>query len=667
MQAPGQRGEGIFDKKGSSMKRDYPHLCAPLTVGRLTLRNRMLSAPMGATDITAEGTPGPRTQGFYELRAKGGAAVVTVSELVVHPETDGSQMLRLSLKTPGQLGAFTYLADAIKRHGAVASIELSHSGQYAGTYMVDKEKKGDLCQWGPSDGVRPDGMPVRALSHEQIASIVAAYGEAAALAKRAGFQMVMVHAGHGWLINQFLSPYFNKREDEYGGPLENRIRFAREVLASVRSAVGPGFPIELRISGAELFEGGYDVAEGARIAHALEDLVDLMHVSAGSYQFGFSVTHPSMFRDHGCNVHLAAEVKKHVSIPVVAIGGLSDPAQMEEIIASGQADAVAMARGLLADPELPSKVMANRGDDVVKCLRCYVCMAERAVTQTRRCAVNPLIGREFEGMDIARSPRSRKVLVVGGGIAGMVAAATAARRGHDVVLCEREGELGGILRTEAALPFKRDMYELGRTYAHLLDRLGVDVRLNTEVDAAFAERIAADAVIVAVGSAPIPMPLPVEEGARVLSIDDLYLEGEQPGDEVVVLGGGLTGCECAINQVRLGRRAHIVEMRDGLAIDANIRHRPILLAEVERAGIDVNLSARGVRVERGGLVVADGEGEEHLVPGDTVICAIGQRSRSDAADALRDAAPFVRVVGDAVRPSNITTAVYEAYHAALDI
>ena len=163
------------------------------------------------------------------------------------------------------------------------------------------------------------------------------------------------------------------------------------------------------------------------------------------------------------------------------------------------------------------------------------------------------------------------------------------------------------------------------------------------------------------------MPLPAEEGARVLSIDDLYLEGEQPGDEVVVLGGGLTGCECAINQVRLGRRAHIVEMRDGLAIDANIRHRPILLAEVERAGIDVNLNARGVRVERGGLVVADGEGEEHLVPGDTVICAIGQRSRSDAADALRDAAPFVRVVGDAVRPSNITTAVYEAYHAALDI
>ena len=649
------------------MKRDYPHLCAPLKVGRLTLRNRMCSAPMGATDITAEGTPGPRTQGFYELRAKGGAAVVTVSELVVHPETDGSQMLRLSLKTPGQLGAFTYVADAIKRHGAVASIELSHSGQYAGTYIVDKKSKAGLCQWGPSDGTRPDGMPVRALSHEQIESIVAAYGEAASLAKRAGFQMVMVHAGHGWLINQFLSPYFNKREDEYGGPRENRVRFAREVLASVREAVGPGFPIELRMSGAELFDGGYDVDEGVRIACALEDMVDLLHVSAGSYQFGFSVTHPSMFRDHGCNVYLAAEIKKHVSIPVVTLGGLSDPAQMEDIIASGKADAVAMARGLLADPELPNKVMSNRGDEVVKCMRCYVCMAERATTQTRRCAVNPLIGREFEGMEITPAAHARKVLVVGGGIAGMVAATTAAARGHDVILCEKEGELGGILRTEAALPFKREMYELGRTYARKCERMGVDIRLNTEVDTAYADRMRADAVIVAVGSEPIPLPIPRDDDARVLSIDDLYLDGANVGSEVVVLGGGLTGSECALNQARRGVKAHIVEMRDGLAIDANIRHRPILLAEIEDAGVDVNLNARGVRVTAQGVVVADADGAERLIPGDTVVCAIGQRSRTAAVDALRDAAPFVRIVGDAVRPANITAAVYEAYHAALDI
>lgn len=648
------------------MKRDYPNLCKPLKIGRLTLRNRMCSAPLGATDVDAQGTPGPRTLGFYEARAKGGAAIVTVSELVVHPETDGSQMLHLSLKTPGQLGAFTYVADAIKRHGALASIELSHSGQYAGTYMVDKKKKGDLHQFGPSDGVRPDGIPVKALTKEQIASIVAAYAEAAGLAKRAGFDMCMVHAGHGWLINQFLSPYFNHRTDEYGGSLENRVRFAREILTAVRAEVGPGFPIELRMSGSELFDGGYDLDEGCRIAHALEDLVDIIHVSAGSYQFGFSITHPSMFREHGCNVYLAEEIKKHVSVPVATIGGLSDPDQMEEIIASGKADLVVMGRALLADPELPNKVMANEGDDIVRCMRCFVCMAERPVTQTRRCALNPRIGRELEGLDIVPAARKRKVLVVGGGIAGMVAARTAALRGHDVTLCEANDTLGGILRTEAALPFKQDMYHLGVTYAHLCEKAGVDIRLNTPVDAAFADEFGADACIVAVGSEAMTLPVPVSDDAVVHSIDELYLEGAPVGEEVVIVGGGLTGCECALLMAGKGKKVHLVEMRGGLAIDANIRHRPILLAQIEEAGVDVALNACAQAVTADGVTVAQ-DGAERLIAGDTVVCAIGQRSRTAAADALRDAAPFVRIIGDAKRPSNITNAVYEGFHAALDI
>ena len=244
------------------MHTRYPHLLSPIRLGSVTFRHRMFSAPMGATDITFDCSPGPRTQGFYELRAKGGAAAVTVSELVVHPETDGSHMLHLNLTTPGNLAAHAYVADAIRRHRAIPSIEFSHSGQYAGTYLTDKDKKASLNQWGPSDGVRPDGMPVKGLSKEQIADIVKSYGDTAAIAKRAGYEMIMVHGGHGWLINQFLSPWFNKRTDEYGGSLENRIRFAREVLSAVREAVGPQFPIELRMSGAELFDGGYDLEEG---------------------------------------------------------------------------------------------------------------------------------------------------------------------------------------------------------------------------------------------------------------------------------------------------------------------------------------------------------------------------------------------------------------------
>ncbi len=531
---------------------------------------------------------------------------------------------------------------------------------------MDKKAKGELCQWGPSDGVRPDGMPVRALSAEQIADIVASYAEAATLAKRAGFQMCMVHAGHGWLLNQFLSPFFNKREDGYGGSLEGRVRFAREVLGAVRQAVGPRFPIELRMSGAELFDGGYDVEEGCCIAQALEDLVDLIHVSAGSYQFGFSITHPSMFREHGVNVPLAARIKQCVSVPVATIGGLSDPQQMEEIIASGQADVVAMARGLLADPELPNKVMANRGDEVVKCVRCFACMAERPVTQTRRCAVNPLIGRELEGFEVAPVLHPRRVLVAGGGIAGMKAAHTAALRGHDVTLCEAGGRLGGILNTEEALPFKHDMYELARTYERLCQRAGVHIIMNQPVDAAFCEVFKPDALIVAVGSEELRLPIPVEEGAWVVGIDELYLEAADPGSEVVVIGGGLTGCECALLMAQQGRVAHLVEMGPELAPDANIRNRPILLEQLEAAGVDIHVGTRALAVCAGGVRVADADGAEQVLGG-TAICAIGRRSRSAIVDDLRDGAPFVRIIGDAQRPANICLAIYEAYHAALDI
>lgn len=656
----------VLGREDEPMKRTYPHLCEPIKIGSLTFRNRMCSAPMGATDITIEGTPGLRTQGFYEARAKGGAASVTVSELVVHPETDGSQMLHLSLSSPGQLGAFAYVADAIKRHGAVASVELSHSGQYAGTYMVDKAKKGSLCQYGPSDGVRPDGIPVKALTHEQIDDIVESYARAAGLAKRAGFDMCMVHAGHGWLINQFLSPWFNKRDDEYGGSLEGRTRFARRILEAIRQETGKDFPIELRISGSELFEGGYDVAEGARIAEALEEHIDLLHVSAGSYQFGFSITHPSMFRAHGANVPLAAEIKKHVSVPVACIGGLTDPDQMEDIIARGDADICVMARGLLADPELPNKVMAERSDEIVHCLRCFVCMAERPITQTRRCAVNPRIGREFEGLDIAPVARKRRVLVVGGGIAGLVASYVAALRGHEVTLCEAQDHLGGILRTEKAIPFKYDMFRLGQTYETLCRHAGVSIQTHQKVDSAYAESLGPDACIIAVGSEPLELPIPVEEGSYVLSIDDLYLDEATVSGTVCVIGGGLTGCECALNLAKQGKRATVVEMRSDVALDANIRHRPILLSEMEKEGVTLQVGAKAKKVTSEGVLI-ERAGSEIMIPCTTVICAIGQRSRSEAVDDLRDCAPFVRIVGDAKRPSTITNAIYEAYHAAMDI
>lgn len=467
-------------------------------------------------------------------------------------------------------------------------------------------------------------------------------------------------------INQFLSPAFNHRTDEYGGSFENRLRFAREVLQSVRSAVGPGFPIEMRMSGSELFEGGYTLEDGVKIAQALEEQVDLIHVSAGSYQFGFFNTHLPMFAPHGANVYLAAEIKKHVHKPVATIGALNDPAQMEEIIASGKADVVEMARALLADPELPNKVVAGRDDEIVRCLRCFTCMAERPTTGTRRCTVNPLIGREWEGMEVRPAAVKKKVVVVGGGVGGMKAAITAAERGHHVTLLEKTDALGGILKCEQAVSFKYEMYQLGLTFARQLEKLGVDVRLNTEATPELLEELAPEALVLAVGSSPIIPPLPGIHGENVVVVNDYYRSRERVSGSVVVLGGGLAGCECAVHLGMEGKKVHIVEMRDALAVDCNIRHRPILLKNVEEY-TTVHLNHAGLRVTEDGLICRDPEGREVLIPGKTVICAVGQRSNRDAVMRLRDCAPWVREIGDCVRVSNITSAVYQGYHAALDI
>lgn len=641
------------------MIRKFPHLCSPIQIGNVTLRNRMASAPTGGTDVTPEGGIGRRSTAFYELKAKGCAAVVTVGEVVVHPETDNSPLFHFNAGTAGVMGGFHYTADAISRHGAIPSLELSHGGRYAAF-------KQNTTKFGPSAVQAADEPEVIELSQSQIKEIVDSYGRVAGFAKRAGFEMLMIHGGHGWLINQFLSPRHNKRTDAYGGNHEKRCRFALEVIESVRAAVGKGFPIEFRMSGVESIDGGYGLDTGIEIAKAVEPYIDLLHVSAGSHHIRFTVSHPSAFTPHGTNAWLAAEIKKHVRVPVAAVGTLGDPAKMEELIATGQADVLYMARSLLADPYLPRKVLENRDEEIISCLRCFTCNAERGINETRRCALNPQIGREIEGFEIQPAPRPRKVIIAGGGPGGLEAALISAQRGHETILCEKTDRLGGITKCEEGVPFKAAMFRYPKTMERLLRKENVDIRLSTPVTAEYVERENADVLICAIGSEPLVPPLPGIEGENVIPVQDIYERRAEIGRRVVVLGGGIAGCEAALHMADCGKTVVIAEMRGELVTDANEWYRGALLEEMT-GRVEIKSGHAGVKIDKSGLYCRTPEGDEVLIAADTIILAAGQRARKEEAAALRDAAPRVYQIGDCASVKDMTNAIYQGYHAALDV
>ncbi|NMA38318.1 MAG: NADH:flavin oxidoreductase, partial [Papillibacter sp.] len=288
-------------------KPQFPGLCSPIRLGGLTLNNRMIAAPMGFPELTADGLLTRDAIAFYELRAKGGAALVTVGEAVVHYATGKSHGRSINLSHSDVLSGLTNLARAIKRHGAAASIELAHGGKFSAVDSLPGERKRDIFKYGPVDEVLPDGSIVKAMPVSVIKEIVDSYGKAAALCKRAGFDMVLVHGGHGWLIEQFYSTATNTRTDEYGGSREGRARLVLEVLDSIRQAVGKDFPIEFRMSAEEGFEGGYTLDEAVELAKLIEGKIDLLHVSTGSNEVSFYETHPSMFMERGCNVRFAEE------------------------------------------------------------------------------------------------------------------------------------------------------------------------------------------------------------------------------------------------------------------------------------------------------------------------------------------------------------------------
>ena len=479
----------------------------------------------------------------------------------------------------------------------------------------------------------------------------------------------MIHGGHGWLVSQFMSDKTNKRKDRWGGSLENRMRFPLAIIDDIRKKCGRDFPIEFRMSGSECYPDGYGIDEGIRFAQMLDGKVDLIHVSAGNHEIFdvFFITHPSMFHEDGCNVKYAAEIKKHVQTPVATVGALSDPAMMEEIIASGMADVVELGRETLADPDFPIKARTGRDEEINQCLRCYSCFSECDATCHFQCAINPVIGNEYETKFDIPPKIKKKVLIAGGGIAGMQAALTCADRGHEVILCEKTAELGGILLCEDQVPFKKKLKLYIEKQKRMIKKSGIEVILNTEVTKDLAEEIAPDAIIAAMGATPIKPNIPGIDNPKVLSAVDIYKNPQLAGRKVVIIGGGLVGVELGIFLSMKGSEVTILEIMPYLNYGASGVHGAFLDLKIPEYGIRVELSTKAVMIDDQGVVGEDQKGKQKKFPADTVIYAVGLKPQWERADELRQLAKEFFQIGDCLRPRNILMANQEGYYAAKDI
>ena len=650
---------------------DWEVVFEPIKIGSLTAKNRIEVAPTVMGLANADQSVSRELIEFHRAQAKGGAAIVTVGESAIDKDRAINQAGQINLGDERIIPGLANLAEAIKRSGAIASIQLQHAGR-----MAIRELNGGRNPIGPSGAVgkftedrRRGEVEVEEMTLEMMDQVIENYASAAFRAKQAGFDMVMVHGGHGWLLAQFISPAANFRTDEYGGSIENRARFPKRVVRAIKERCGQDFPIEYRFSATDLVPGGLELEEAMEFAKIMQDEVDLFQVSSGmiSDPRTYPYTLVADYLPYGENADRTAEIKRVVQKPVAVIGSVSYLEFGGNLIAEGKCDVVAMCRPFIADPALVKKTAKGSSGDVRPCIRCNECTMRVGHILPGRCSVNPIAGQDDYYRSFPLPRQKKKVVVVGGGPAGMEAAIVASSRGHDVVLFEEQPQLGGNLATFAPLPFKLDAK---RYLDYLVKQVGdsqVKVQLGKRADENQIAAEAPDALVLAVGSDPAWPPIPGLDQNRAEWAGDVVSGRRPTGERVIMLGGGATGCEAALLLAQQAKRVTIVEMLDELCPDFNACNRALLLELLGENAVDVKTSTRVVEVRDGSVTVVGPDGASYEITGDTLVMALGAKPRVDVVDRLKGLAAEAYVVGDAVKPRIIYDAVHEGFEAVMEI
>ena len=636
-------------------------LSTSIKINSVTLKNRMMMAPMATHLANEDGSATEALKDYYVERAAGGAAMITMESCFINQSGRGG-VRRLGIHKDSMIPGLKDVTNAIHEAGSLVCCELHHGGPQCKSDVIGEMP---LCasssyyQLGVID-------PPRAVRRDEIPSLVEDYANAAVRAKQAGFDMVMLHFGHGYLANSFLSPLSNTRTDEYGGSLENRMRFSLEILTGVRRALGPDFPIIVRMNAEDGLRGGIEYPEAVEMAKtfAAKD-ADCLQVTAGIHLRMEKMVQP-MSMPRGLLVEYAAGIKKAVNVPVSTVGRINDPVLAEQILQSGKADIITLGRPLIADPYFPRKAMDGRAEEIRPCIACNQgCNSLLHLGKTITCFGNPRVGREAE-TPVMPVDVPKNVLIIGGGIAGMQAALTAAQRGHEVSLYESSDYLGGQLLLASKPPHKEEIGNLVQTTGRQLAAAGVKVHLGKKITVDEIKALAPDAVIAATGSIPFIPPVEGVHGENVYTAQQVLLHPELVSGTIVSIGAGATGLETAELLASRGCKVTIVEMLPTVALDQEANRRRIGLENLSDYGVRILINAKVKKIEKNAVTI-EWNNEETVLPAAYVILSAGVRPQKELVPGLETLVCPVVYAGNCARPGAGIDSLRDGFEAGRTI